>query len=97
MAGVDGAAEAVEQMKLQQQEKSKEELVRRPLAASPSRWLHMLGRSISPQPAGRPHSRIRFCSTCSNQIGGQVATPRRPWLPPAGRCCRLLLAAAAAA
>ncbi len=33
MAGVDGAAAAVEQMKLQQQEKSKEELVRRSLCS----------------------------------------------------------------
>lgn len=63
MAGVDGAAAAVEQMKLQQ-EKSKEELVRRRRAAQTSSWR---GHGAGCEAALPPHS----------PLGGPAPAARR--------------------
>lgn len=76
MAGVDGAAEAVEQMKLQQQEKSKEELVRRRLGRRAARWRQCRGAPPPHVLPGRPHGMIALCSTCAHQIADQSAAPR---------------------
>ena len=89
MAGVDGAAEAVEQMKLKQQEKSKEELVRGLAGAMGCGGRDMRAVPLPPAPSGATR---RSGSMHMRLIGTpHQRPPRRHCLPPPPQPPPLLL------